>query len=251
MVNLEPKLATVESYADAFRDLVNDRVGWKDAPASKLRLSKNADWSFVCVAMDILGDASLALHDFLQFGLDGPTKYDNTGEKYLRLYGLLSAAYVQQQAALKLHNLMGCSEQKTFKARANKLEIRALRHQLASHSLDCRDLRGQTTSSFVPVRIDLGGFKCSVAENRGDRIVTYDLRKAVLDHCNYILDLLDAIYAKSYKTLFKSDKKKRAEYQKKLEELREEKAGAIVLRRLAPGLPRIVLVPAEPCEHDP
>ena len=80
----EPKLEAVVTYSDAFRDLVNDRVGWKGDPAKKLRLSSEEDWSFVCVAMDILGDASVALANFLACGLDGPTKYDNTGEKYLR-----------------------------------------------------------------------------------------------------------------------------------------------------------------------
>lgn len=76
MRSRDPRLSAVESYSDAFRDLVNDRVSWKGEPARKLRLNTDEDWSFVCVAMDILGDASLALHNFLEFGIDGPTKYE-------------------------------------------------------------------------------------------------------------------------------------------------------------------------------
>jgi hypothetical protein len=45
--------------------------------------------------MDIVGDASLAMYNFAEFSLDGPTKYEDTGERYLRLYGLLSAVYIQ------------------------------------------------------------------------------------------------------------------------------------------------------------
>lgn len=239
----DPKISAVESYSDAFRDLVNDRVGWKGEPARKLRLNTEADWSFVCVAMDILGDASLALHNFVEFGIDGPTKYDDTGEKYLRLYGLLSAAYVQQQAALKLHNLMNCTGQKEFKRRADGLQIRVLRHQLASHSLDCMDFANKSISAFVPVRIDLGGFNCTVTENRGDRSISYNLRQAVKEHCTFMLDLLDAIYEKSYKTLFKNNKVKLAEHAEKLEDLRKAKAGYLVLKGFGPDAPNIVIVP--------
>jgi len=193
--------------------------------------------------MDILGDASLALHNFIDFGLDGPTKYDETGEKYLRLYGLLSAAYVQQQAALKLHKLMNCTSQKPFKSRADQLQIRRLRHQLASHSLDYVDFSDRSVSAFVPVRIDLGEFNCTVTENRGDRSFSYNLRNAITEHCEFMLELLDAIYEKSYKTLFKNNKPKLAEHLAKLDELRKAKAGYFIFKSPGPGIPSIVIVP--------
>lgn len=244
------KLSAVELYSDAFRDLVNDRVGWKGEPARKLRLNSDEDWSFVCVAMDILGDTSLALHNFMEFGIDGPTKYDDTGEKYLRLYGLLSAAYIQQQAALKLHNLMNCTKQKEFKRRADQLSIRTLRHQLASHSLDCKDFDANSVSAFVPVRIDLGGFNCTVTENRGDRSASYNLRDGVTNHCEFMLDLLDATYEKSYKTLFKNHPAKMSEHAGKLEELRHAKAGNFIFKSQHPGGPNIVIVPIKASRED-
>ncbi|MDX1915416.1 MAG: hypothetical protein SFU55_07515 [Methylophilus sp.] len=201
-MNSDSKITAVEAYSDAFRDLINDRVGWEGVPAQKLRLNSESDWKFVCVAMDILGDASLAIHNFLRFGLDGPTKYDDTGEKYLRLYGLLSSAYIQQQAVLKLHKLMNCINQKELKIQADKLLIRTLRHQLASHSLDYFDFADKATTAFVPVRIDLRGFNCTVTENRGDSSLSYDLKQVLIEHCDFMLEVLDAIYMKSYKTLF-------------------------------------------------
>ena len=250
MAHRDPKLSAVDSYSDAFRDLVNDRVGWKGEPANKLRLNSGEEWSFVCVAMDILGDASLALHNFLDFGLDGPTKYDETGEKYLRLYGLLSAAYVQQQAALKLHKLMNCTLQKPFKSRADELQIRTLRHQLASHSLDCIDFTDRSISAFVPVRIDLGGFNCTVTENRGDRTFSYNLKNAISEHCEFMLDLLDAIYEKSYKTLFKANQLKLSEHLDKLEELRHAKAGNLIFKSTVTGTPNIVILPMKGARGD-
>lgn len=243
MAHRDSKISAVEAYSDAFRDLINDRVGWKGEPAKKLRLSREDDWSFICVAMDILGDASLALHNFIEFGLDGPTKYDDTGEKYLRLYGLLSAAYIQQQAGLKAHKLMNCTMQKQLKAKADQLQIRNLRHQLASHSLDCLDPTEKTISAFVPIRIDLGAFNCTVSENRGDRSIPYNLRNAVAEHCDFMLDLLDALYEKSFKTLFKSNQVKLAEYASELESLRHHKAGRLVIRSLAPEGTDFIIVP--------
>ena len=245
MTRDDSKLSTVESYSDAFRDLVNDRVQRRGAPAKQLRLNAEADWSFVCVAMDVLGDTSLALHNCITFGLDGPTKYDDTGEKYLRLYGLLSAAYIQQQAALKLHKLMNCTGQKEFRKQADTLAIRRLRHQLASHSLDCVDYSDGSVSAFVPVRIGLGSFNCTVTENRGDRSSIYNLKKAIIEHCEFMLELLDAIYEKSYKTFFKANKPKLAEHREKLEDLRKLKAGYFIFKSNHPGIPNIVIAPVE------
>src|SRR5262245_49945610 len=91
-------LNNLNLYADAFRDMVNARVGWRGEPGTLLKLEKELDWSFLCVAMDILDDASLAIGNVLKFDLDGPTRYDDSGEKYLRLYGLLGATYGQQRA---------------------------------------------------------------------------------------------------------------------------------------------------------
>src|ERR1041384_7357077 len=98
-------LDVLEGYADAFRSLVNARVWGRDeSPEDALRLNDPRDWSFICVAMDVVGDAALALRNFLRFSLDGPSRYEDVGERYLRLYGALSAAYVQQQAVLKLYS---------------------------------------------------------------------------------------------------------------------------------------------------
>jgi hypothetical protein len=45
---------------------------------------------------------SLGIENFLRFGIDGPTKYGDMGEKYIKLYGALNATYLQQQAAISL-----------------------------------------------------------------------------------------------------------------------------------------------------
>jgi hypothetical protein len=221
-------LKTVEEYSDAFRDMVNERVQWKSEPARRLKLESDEDWSFVCVAMDILGDASLAIGNALRFGLDGPTKYDDVGERYLRLYGLLGATYSQQRAALKLHKLTSCPGVKQLQDKAKTLRATKLRHQIAAHSLDNMDEQGKVVAAFVPVRIDLGGFNCTVTKNRGDEMDAYDLLVAIEEHSLFVTEVMDIIYEKCAKTFFKNDSTRRLQHLKKLEELRVIRDGALV-----------------------
>jgi hypothetical protein len=219
------------NYADAFRDLVNARV-WarNESPKTLLRLNDISDWNFICVAMDVVGDASLAIDNFLRFGLDGPTRYNDTGEKYLRLYGLLSAVYIQQEAVIKLYSLMNCPDPKNIKATFNKLEIRTLRHQLASHSVDFVVSKKEKPQAFVPVRISLGKFSCAVTENRGDKMRTVKLDQAIIEHCKTVIWVLDKTYEKSIKTFFRGQDNKIKEFKKKLEDLRFERDGNIIMR---------------------
>ncbi len=94
-------------YGTAFRELVNTVVlGSKKSVKSTLRLNGEKDWGFLCSAMDLVSDTASAIGNFLQFGLEGPTKYDNPGERYLRLYGVLNATYIQQAAILNLYRIV-------------------------------------------------------------------------------------------------------------------------------------------------
>jgi hypothetical protein len=65
--------------------------------------------------MDIVDDASAAIDHVERFGLSGSTKYDDIGEKYLRLYGLLSATYIQQQSIGTIFRIMNLPDPKALK----------------------------------------------------------------------------------------------------------------------------------------
>ncbi len=180
--------------------------------------------------MDVVGDASAAIRNFLQFGLDGPTKYQDVGERYLRLYGLLSAAYIQQQAILKLFKLMNVPNPKAVKAKLDGLKIRDLRHKLASHSTDYENPATQGIEPYVPVRIGVEGFHCMYSLKRGKALQSLDLEAAVEDHCRLLISMIDAMYAKAIRTLYKGQSKRLAEFTERLEDLRTEKDCGIILR---------------------
>ena len=221
----------LEKYSSAFRELINARIwGNDESPKTLFRLNNDNDWDFICVAMDVVGDASLAIDNFLRFSLNGPTRYDDIGERYLRLYGMLSAVYVQQEAVRKLYALMNCQNPKDIKAEFDQLEIRTLRHQLASHSVDYIKSGEKKIQAFVPVRMGLEGFSCTVTESRGDRNRTIELDKAIIQHCKLVVSVLDRIYEKSIGTIFRGQDKKIEEFTKKLEDLRFERDGNIIIR---------------------
>jgi hypothetical protein len=115
-------------------------------------------------------------------------------------------------------------------AEFSALEIRTVRHQLASHSLDFLSSKGSSTQAFVPVRLGLSGYTCVITENRGDRTRTVDLSESVDKHCVALTSVLDRIYLKSFKTLFRGQQKKLAEFQKKLDDLRFVRDGNVLLR---------------------
>lgn len=228
---MRSEIDILEEYSTAFRDLINERVWDKgESPAKLLRLNSDNDWSFICVAMDIVGDASLAMRNFAEFALEGPTKYNDVGERYLRLYGVLSAVYIQQQAVLKLYALMGCPSPKEQKGRFEALVLRELRHKLASHGLDYLEPDGSSPSAYVPVRMDLAGFSCTITKNRGDGSETIRIDEALVEHCKLTVSVLDSVYEKSVKTLFRGQKKRIEQFNQKLEELRQVRDGSLIIR---------------------
>ncbi len=192
-----------------------------------LCLNKERDWTFLCTSMDIVDDASMAIRSFLKFGMDGPTKYQDVGEVYLRLYGILSATYIQQQAVLKLFKLMNVAPLKSIKGKLDSLEIRELRHKLAAHSTDC--YKG---NMYVPIFMEVQGFHCGYyADNEITKLQQdVDLEKAIEEHCRLLIWVLDSVYEKAIQTLFKDQDEKLTEFRKKLNDLRIERNGGIILR---------------------
>lgn len=231
---MDRKLDLVESYGSTFRDLINEKVQpTKLSIREVLKLSKDEDWAFLCTAMDIIGDACLAIDNFLRFGLDGPTKYNEDGERYLRLYGILSATYIQQEAVLKLYQLVNVPlTLKEGKDMIDALEIRLLRHKLCSHSTNYYDKNSDSTQTYVPIRVDLGGFSCGYMNNEEVKTYSVDLQRAIDEHLETLIEMLDRILDKAIKTLYKGQKTHEGciEFSGKLKDLRIIRKGRLVSR---------------------
>jgi hypothetical protein len=118
------------------------------------------DWNILCSAMDLLEDTESAKENYMKFGLDGPTKYDEIGEKYLRLYGLLNALYLQKDAVIALLKYCNLSNLKKEKEEIENLKIIKLRHIAGSHTLNYKDYsnkKSTNTNAYFITRISLSG----------------------------------------------------------------------------------------------
>lgn len=227
---MRSSVEVLDAYGSAFRDLINAKLSSSDKSVRELlRLNKEDDWNFICTAMDIIGDACAAVSNFLQFGLDGPTKYNDVGEKYLRLYGVLSATYIQQEAILKLYKLTQVPKPKDARDKIQSLRIREVRHKLGAHSTEYSSGRTDKIESYVPVRVSLSGFNCEYFNNETLASERVDLRECLNEHFEMLIALIDKVYEKTVKTLYKAEKKKLEEYMEKLKDLRIVRDGGLVI----------------------
>lgn len=83
----------IQELEQQIRDYVN-----KDGLYERYFESHLDEWNALCVAMDTLGDTSLALGYYEAFGIG-----NRDDEKYLKLYGLLQAVFLQQESIRQLN----------------------------------------------------------------------------------------------------------------------------------------------------
>jgi hypothetical protein len=233
-------LELLQKYASIFRDMINAKVSSSNQSIrGSLGLSRGTDWNFLTAAMDIISDAGEALDHVRRFGLTGPTKYNDEGEKYLRLYGLLSAAYIQQRSVLTLYKLMNVPNVKQAKKTFDELALVVLRHKLSAHGTDYKE--GGALHAYVPVRVSLRDTGITVARHAMPMDQeTVDLTRAIAAHTKLMIDTMDRICAKTIQTLFKQDEKKHTKFSEALADLRIERDGGWVAK-VPKGGPKIVI----------
>jgi hypothetical protein len=220
----------LEKYLSAFRYLINVKVFESDKSVKELlHLNTRDDWEFLCAAMDIIADASAAILHVQKFGLSGPTKYDDMGERYLRLYGLLSAIYIQQEAALQLYRIFGVGNYAAMKEQVEGLELRHLRHKIASHGVQYKNRRGGGIEAYVPHRFEIRNTTITAINYTSSKHEKIDLGEAIKAHMDLLISMLDATFEKSIKTLYKGQADKQGRHKVKLDDLRREKRGDVVL----------------------
>ncbi|OGQ95132.1 MAG: hypothetical protein A2521_00280 [Deltaproteobacteria bacterium RIFOXYD12_FULL_57_12] len=163
----------------------------------------------------------------------------DTGEKYLRLYGVLNATYVQQQAIHNLFKLNNVPNPNKAKEKIEKLRIREVRHKLGAHSNDYLNRDENKIESYVLTRFTLSGYKCDFLNNETAKHESVDLKSDIEEHLNLMVELLDETFEKAIKTFYRSDGKKKDIFLEKLKDLRIEKQGGMVLQ--VPNGPKIII----------
>ena len=216
----------IREYEIAFRDLVRPTTKSTNADVDDaLILKEQKDWFFICTALDVIGDTTLAIKNFLEYGMEGPAVINDDGEKYLRLYGVLNATYLQQEAIRVLYRKINLQKSKNVERKIEDLKIRDIRIKIGSHSSDYINRQKGGRESYIPVRISMSSHKFYYLNNeRIDEEIWVDLTESLTEHLNLMIDLLDETYVKTIKTVFRGNQLKRNEELNKLTELRKLKS---------------------------
>jgi hypothetical protein len=151
----------IRHYETFIRDIVNSIVQKIDFDKlttenksfltkikERLCFDNDNGWKFLVSSLDTIGDSQFAITTFQNHKINNGQKF-NTGENYLRLYGILSAVYIQQKAILKLSDLFKTGRIDELKYNFDKLDITFLRHCISAHPINFNQ-----NGSKVSFRID-------------------------------------------------------------------------------------------------
>ena len=233
-------IEVLESYSNRFQELINNRRdGLYESEDKSIKdlscLKAVEDWNYICVSMDIVDQTNDAIRNFLLFGLDGPTKYEDVGERFLRLYGVLNATYIQQEAIKQICKRFGLEADKEV----NAIPIRNIRNKIGAHNPE-QGYGRDKKKAYLTARLSLSDFKLSYGHYEtkdGQKTFTsfpsesIDLKERVEEHCRTIIDIFDRTYEALIKRFWEEDDSQYDEYMTELKDLRIEKDGGEVLGR--------------------
>ncbi len=210
--------SNIEKYVTLLKDMINFAVQPLDCPAKikkRLKYQKDSDWAFQCHSFDVIEDTELAKANFYKFHLSGPTKYDDDGEKYLRLYGILNAIYLQRQAICKLGTLFQVDDKNKKEKRIKKLQISELRNKIGAHATDYRKESSTVTTSYSINRCSLN-MAALIINDEQDR---YDLEKLIQEYDFEIEKYFYVIVDTAIKRIFKDSQKDAEQFKNKLHDI--------------------------------
>ncbi len=153
--------------------------------------NNSAKWNQFCAALDVIGDSELAINEFILNG----TGSGRLGKKYLNLYGIFQATYIQQDAIETLYKIVKHSfknnKLKVFEKYKGKNwdELRNYRNLTVGHPTKCETFeKGKTKNTFI-VRSTLGSggsFQILICDDKQKVFKYVDIKNLIA--C-YLLDV--------------------------------------------------------------
>jgi|SRR3990170_4171017 len=145
----------VENQTKEIREYIND-------PRKHYKLRQNKPlFSQICSSLDVIGDTEQAITAFEagEFG-------DSTAGRYLAIYGLLQAIYVQQDAVDNLCEGLGIPE--NIKKYPTLLQIREIRNDVVGHPTKRNRPKSNPTSYHHISRSSLGSTSLNIFSFSGN-----------------------------------------------------------------------------------
>ena len=185
-------------YTQEIRDFINK-------PRKQFNLLKNHKfWSQLCSSLDVIEDSDLAIDAYInsEFGNDD-------GEKYLRLYGVLQALFLQQDAVTNMCESLGLPNNLTSHPKLK--EIRDIRNDSIGHPTK----RGNYKSYHFVSRVTITKSEFQLISDYGNNKTTFrdisvidlikEQRKFLSEILKKVINILKA-EEKAHKEKFKMEK---------------------------------------------
>lgn len=141
----------------------------------RLKFQFITDWKRYRACVDLIEDTECAIDNFFQYQLGDLSRENRSlGEKYLRLYGILNAVYLQMSGFVELMKLINYPYHKDISRLFEQSDIYKLRNIAGAHTVDYafdKDFdklksTGRKKTSFRIMQSDL--------EETGSKITTID-----------------------------------------------------------------------------
>lgn len=188
---------------------------------------KEFGWNIILNSYYIIDDTELAKSSFKKFELQGPSRHQDIGERYLRLYGLLNSVYQQKLAIDNLMEVFKLPKQSEFSKKLNKNELLILRNKIGAHPSNYKHVKEDSEHKFDVYEIsrpDLQADRIKLLRNQ-NHFEDYNLPNAIKEFDKLIEEILCEITGKIIKKLFKNQGKLYDEYLR----INEIKNGAIII----------------------
>ena len=176
---------------------------------------KEFGWNIILNAYYIIDDTELAKKSFNKFDLQGPSRHQDVGERYLRLYGFLNAVYQQKLAIDNLMEVHKILKHKEYSKQLSNNELLVLRNKIAAHSANYNLTKEDSEHKFDVYEIsrpDLQADGVRLLRNQHDFEV-FELDKAIKEFDRLIEEILSVIVGKLIKRIFNNQGKYYADYQ--------------------------------------
>lgn len=139
------QLSTIEIYAQILLGILRYTIvqnatneeEYDRKLTKKMKFQHPSDLKLLRSCIDLLEDTQSAINEVFNHGLS--TQNESLGEKYLRLYGVFNAYYLQMGAILDLARLFNLRNQDEIKRIIKSDKLIELRNKLASHTTNYDD----------------------------------------------------------------------------------------------------------------
>jgi len=214
--------ATIEGYVEIIRDTIVKKSN-KDYSHSFNHMMETqlktdvATIEKILASIDIIGDTFEALRFFDEVGLG-----ESTGNKYLNLYGVLNAIYLNSDAVLLLAQSFKIDNYNTEKDKIKDIKILHIRHKLGAHSVSYQE--DNLIQCYTPVRCEMDNDKITFMNMNPEKndFESIDLSLEINRYIQAIEIIMEKTVKKFIATVFKNNKDQLLKMYSEMDKLQHE-----------------------------